>query len=434
MSDAVRRLKDRATELLSKGRLPSALEAYRSVVKAAPGDLGARQKVAEILARQGHTRDAVAEYTEVVRRYAEQGQFFKAIALCRVVLTLDPSHVAAQEKLAELYAARKETTPASAKALLPKVAPLEAGAVAQAEQPPPPPEKELEIDIELFPEELVFEAEPPPPPRAALPHIPLFSSLSTEELIAVLRDAMEVRAFSAGETLITEGEPGEAMYALAQGTVAVTRGGAPVATMEEGAFFGEMALLSGAPRLAGVVASTDVVTLEFSRESMDALIKRYPNVRMGLEVFFRDRLLANLLRSNPLLAPLTEPERAKLAAAFQSCTFKPNEVIIEEGRTGEAVYLLLRGRCCVFHRDGAPGAYPDLIEGDAFGEISVAAQLPTSAVVQAKELVVALRVGADDFRAIVLANPEVKQQVLRLASERLTRTAKLGLATSDLRI
>jgi CRP-like cAMP-binding protein len=55
-------------------------------------------------------------------------------------------------------------------------------------------------------------------------------------------------------------------------------------------------------------------------------------------------------------------------------------------------------------------------------------------VVQAKELVVALRVGADDFRAIVLANPEVKQQVLRLASERLTRTAKLGLATSDLRI
>lgn len=435
MSDAVRRQKDRGSELLSKGKLPAALEAFRAVVKAVPGELGARQKVAEILARLGRTHEAASEYTEVVRRYAEQGQFFKAIALCRVVLTLDPAHHEAQEKLAELYAARRET-PSVGKVVLPKVAPLEKAAVAQAlAAPTPAPAAAAEPELELFIEEMGFEPEPPPPPRGALPHIPLFSALSNDELIAVLREAMEVRAFAAGEVILREGEPGEAMYALAQGTVSVLRQNRLVASMDEGSFFGEMALLSGSARLATVTAQTDVVVLEFPRASMDALIERYANVKSGLEAFFRERLLANLLRSNPLLAPLTDVERAKLSAAFQSCTFKPKEIILEEGRDGQAVYLLLRGRCRVFHRAQTGAApYPDLIEGDAFGEISVATEHPVTAVVQAREIVVTLRVPAADFRAIVLANPEVKNQVLKLVDQRLGRTAQLALADSDLRI
>lgn len=430
MSDAIRRLKDNATELLARGKLGPALDAFRAVVKAAPADLAARQKVAEILTRQGHAKAAVEEYVELVRRYAEVGQFFKATALCRVVLTLEPGHRVVQDKLAELYAARRET-PAT-KVPMPKVAPLSSAAVTtKAPAAPPPPEPEFD----LFIEELPPEGDPPPPPRGSLPHIPLFSSLSNEELVAVLHDAMEVRAFAAGEVVLREGEPGGAMYALAEGTVGVVRGEREVAVMEEGSFFGEMALLSGAPRLATIVAKGDVVLLEFARESMDKLIARYPNIRTGLEGFFRERLLANAMRANPLLQPLTEGERAKLAAAFQSCTFKPGEVLLEEGRAGEAVFLVLRGRCTVFHRAGAPGPYPDLVEGDLCGEISIATEIPVSAVVAAKEPVVALRVSADDFRALVLSNRAVKSQVLLLASQRLSRTAKLGLlAEHDQRV
>lgn len=434
MSDAIRRLKDRATELLSHGKLAPALEAFRAVVKSAPGDLTARQKVAEILTRQGHAKAAVEEYVELVRRYAEQGQFFKATALCRVVLTLDPHHQLAQEKLAELYAARRG--PPVAKLPMPKVAPLERASVAAKAPVAAPPPTVEEPELELFIEELPpAEVEPPPPPRGSLPHIPLFSSLSNEELVAVLRDATEVRAFTDGEVILREGEPGGAMYALAEGAVSVRRGEKTVARMEEGSFFGEMALLSGAARLATVVAVGDVVVLEFPRPGIDALIQRFPNIRTGLEAFFRERLLANAMRANPLLEPLNEAERAALAAAFQSCTFRPGEVVLEEGRDGEAVYLVLRGRCAVFHRAGSPGPYPDLIEGDLCGEISVATGIPVSAVVQAKEPVVALRVSAADFRALVLANPAVKSKVLVLAAQRMSRTAKLGLlAENDLRV
>ena len=441
MTDAVRRQKDRATLLLSKGRLPAALEEFRRIVKAVPGELGARQKIAEILARQGEVSAAVTEYGEVVRRYAEQGQFFKATALCRVILTLDSKHQRTQEQLAELYAARQKVTSVTAR--LTPSAGLEKGAIAQANVPPaPPPAEEIAIQaggdddgIDIDIEELVFEAEVAPPPKDQLPHVPLFSSLSAAEFLAVLNGAMEARAFAAGETIVTEGEPGDAMYAIAQGSVAVLRQTKRVAQMHEGDFFGEMALLSGAPRLATVVAESDVVVLEFPRASMDTLVARYPGVKTGLEQFYRERLLVNLLRANPLLQPLDDAQRVALSAAFQSCTFKPKEIILEEGSEGAAVYLLLRGRCAVGHRDPAKGSYPDLVEGDAFGEISVVSNLPVSATVMAKEPVVALRVPAAAFREIVLGNPEVKKQVLLLASQRLTRTAKQGLlAEADHRV
>ena len=121
-----------------------------------PGELGARQKIAEILARQGEVSAAVTEYGEVVRRYAEQGQFFKATALCRVILTLDPKHQRTQQQLAELYAARKSVPSVTAK-LLPSAV-LEKGAIAQANvaPAPPPAQAEEELAIEIDVEELAF--------------------------------------------------------------------------------------------------------------------------------------------------------------------------------------------------------------------------------------------------------------------------------------
>lgn len=419
MSEAVSRQLERAAQLLMQGRLPAALEEYRRIVQAVPGELAARQKIAEILARQGDKKAAVAAYSEVVKRYAEQGEFFKATALSRVILTLDPSHQLAQQHLASLYASRPG---ASGPALSSHGAALQPAAFGLAEASDPSQEPPEEIALE----ELLPEAEPPLPPRDALPHIPLFSALSTEEFLAVLNGAMDAKTIRAGQTVVTEGEPGSSMFAIAQGAVSVWREAQRVAVMREGEFFGEMALLSGAPRMASVKADTDVVVLEFPRASMGPVIAKYPGVRAGLEQFYRERMLANLMRASPLLQLLTESQRAGLTQAFTPCTFAENEVVLAEGAAGLAVFLLLRGQCSVTQSNSA-GAYPDLVEGDAFGEISVLTRLPVSATIKAKQKVVALCVMADDFRALVLANPEVGRKVQQLASERMTRTAKMAL-------
>ncbi|MGV3625953.1 MAG: cyclic nucleotide-binding domain-containing protein [Archangium sp.] len=430
--DVIRRQKDRAAQLLSKGRVPAALDEYRRILKAVPAELTVRQKVAELLARQGNTKEAVAEYSETVRRYAEQGQFFKATALCRVILNLDPKHDLAQRQLAELYAAR-DKKPGNL-VVVKASATLDPDSIAPKPATAPPVLQRADEPVEIAMEDLIFEAEPPPPPRSALPSIPLFSSLDTDTFMVLLREAMEARVFAAGETILSEGAPGESMFALAQGTVSVQRAGREVAQMHEGDFFGEMALLTGAPRLATVVAANDVIALEFPRAAMESLINKHPSIKRGLDAFFRERLLANVLRANPLFSALDASQRAALSAAFESETFKTGSLILQEGQPGVGVFLLLRGSCRVFN-DAGTSDYPDLVEGDAFGEISAVMQLPVTASVEATQDVVVLRISANDFRTIIGTNETVKKNVLRLASERMTRTAKQALHDDgDLRV
>lgn len=430
--DVIRRQKDRAAQFLAKGRVPAALDEYRRILKAVPGELTVRQKVAELLARQGNTKEAVTEYAETVRRYAEQGQFFKATALCRVILTLDPKHDVAQRQLAELYAAR-DKKPGNL-VVVKASATLDPASISPTPASAPPTLHRNDEPVEIAMEDLIFEAEPPPPPRSALPSIPLFSSLDTDAFMVLLREAMEARVFTAGETILNEGDPGEAMYALAQGTVSVQRAGREVAQMHEGDFFGEMALLTGAPRLATVVAVNDVVALEFPRAAMESLINKHVAIKRGLDVFFRERLLANVLRANPLFNALDDSQRAALSSAFQTETFKAGDLVLHEHQPGVGVFLVLRGTCRVFNEAGS-STYPDLTEGDTFGEISAVMQLPVTASVEAKENVVVLRVDANAFRTIIGTNAEVKKKVLTLGSERMTRTAKQALHDDgDLRV
>ncbi len=446
MSELVRKHKDRGAQLLAKGKLAGALEEFQRVVAAVPSELGSRQKVAEILAKLNRKAEAISEYQQIVGRYADQGQFFKATALCKVILTLDPKHEATQQSLAKLYSGRRPSlAPQVIAPKLPPAAPLEAGVLLELGGDDTAGVEVVEIEIPIDFETIPPQSEPPPPPPSSLPVIPLFSDLSREEFVALLSGAVEARAFHPGEAIVTEGQPGDAMFAIVQGRVAVQRTleGQPrrkVAQMGEGEFFGEMALLSDSPRLATIVAEEPTVVLEFARGSLDALTTRHPAVRTAIERFYRDRLLANLLRSSPLLDPLDEAQKQAVASQFESRIYAPGDSIIEEGQPGEALFLLLRGRCRVFHRDAARAGvrYPDLGEGDTFGEISVVLEKPASATVEAIGPVVVLWIPASVFRADVLSHPRVKPMVLRIVNERLNRTSDLvsrqRAAETDLRV
>jgi MFS family permease len=80
------------------------------------------------------------------------------------------------------------------------------------------------------------------------------------------------RPFSAGTTIIREGEPGEHFYVIAAGEVEVTEGGRFRRTEVSGECFGEIALLREVPRTATVVARTDVDLLALERDEFLAAV------------------------------------------------------------------------------------------------------------------------------------------------------------------
>lgn len=417
MSDQVRALKDKATELTTKGKFPAAIEAWQKVVAAAPDDVGALQKVAEVMAKAGKKADALKVYEDVADRYAKHGLFFKASAVCRVILSLEPGHSQTQEKIASLFA--RATAP-KAPVLPPK-----------AQVPPPPPKDAVapvEIDLEIE-----VETEPPAT-RSGLPSIPLFSTLTEAELKEILSTAMEVRSYKAGETIIAEGAPGDSMFAMAEGEAGIFRGfGTPqqrrVASANAGDILGEVAMVSGSPRVASVVADVETVALEISRDAMANVVTNHPRVKQMLIQFYRERLLANALRASPLLRALPEADKKALSTSFRPGAYPAGATIIQEGQPSEFVQLVLRGTCAASHRSGE--RYPDLREGDLFGEVSMLTNGVATATVNALGPVLTLKLSAQDFKARVLQDSAAMLAVKKLAQARLARTAKLDAQTLE---
>lgn len=114
-------------------------------------------------------------------------------------------------------------------------------------------------------------SEPLPEVLALLTHISLLSPLppTTLEKLATRSDTAEK---STGDVVVTEGEPGELFYVIAEGEVVVTRAGRNVGTLGPGDQFGEIALLRNTGRTATVVATctTRLITIDGS-DFVDAL-------------------------------------------------------------------------------------------------------------------------------------------------------------------
>jgi serine/threonine protein phosphatase PrpC len=89
--------------------------------------------------------------------------------------------------------------------------------------------------------------------KSVLAATPLFSALNARELRQVLQ-VTEVEQYADHEMIVREGEQGEQLYIVLTGQVEVMRSGSPVARLEAGEHFGEMALIRNQPRSASARA------------------------------------------------------------------------------------------------------------------------------------------------------------------------------------
>jgi cAMP-dependent protein kinase regulator len=222
------------------------------------------------------------------------------------------------------------------------------------------------------------------------------------------------------------------MYVIVHGLVHVVRhaeGGEPrvVDEMEEGDFFGEMALVSRAPRLASVVADTECELLELDRARFEHLAQAHPSVAEVAERIYKTRLLTNLLRASPLFGLLSESARRLLVDAFAVKAHPEGTVLLEMGEPGKGLFVLLRGACGVFHvrEDGSEVPYPAMREGDVFGELSLLRDGQVTATVRTLTPCVVLELRRERFDDLLLTDTAVRERIYALAGERYERTRDL---------
>jgi CRP-like cAMP-binding protein len=466
-------LQAQAAEAFAQGRFSQAAEFYEQYCLGQPADHHAQARLGEAWARSGQRERAVSAYRLAAEGFAREGFLPRAFAASKRLLELDPSHRGIQQMLADLYAlrsdAQEETTfevdlgegrkrlslKAASEILLPHTAvwsppgPGEPGtpppaAVAPGAPPTPEPEstdtllqtveqaaraslREHGTGVSSSLEEALFslaeEASSRTPALEALPNIPLFSDLPRDAFIEFF-EGCPLRHFARGAQVFARGSRGNAFYVICEGSVRVFRDeGKDLAVLGSGAFFGEMALLSGAPRMATVESTSDeTLLLEVPAPVLAGLSRRYPQVARALKKFCRDRLLTNVMSTSALFQPFGRKDRRILVERFRARDVKRNDVIVREGEPAEGLYVVLSGEV-----EASKGGQvlSRLREGEFFGEISLLLKTPATATVMATRRTSLLRLPREDFDSLILTHPQVLELVSRLSEQRLRRTEAL---------
>jgi CRP-like cAMP-binding protein len=110
-----------------------------------------------------------------------------------------------------------------------------------------------------------------------LKQVSIFADLPEEELTRLAAIGKEVEV-GAGEQIIAKGDTGAHLYVLATGQVRVHDGDRTIATLGEGAVFGELSVLDPEPRSASVTATDDTLLFRISQEALYELMSDRPSV------------------------------------------------------------------------------------------------------------------------------------------------------------
>lgn len=146
------------------------------------------------------------------------------------------------------------------------------------------PKEDHQMDVKLALPDIVLSLKP----------IEIFEDLSVNELAAVA-SAIEEIAFDADETVIREGDPGDTLYLMVEGEVAVIKTEADGTELildhiAEGDHFGEMALFEDIPRSASIRTLKASRMLMLHKQEFNEMVREYPRIALNICRVFSGRI------------------------------------------------------------------------------------------------------------------------------------------------
>jgi CRP-like cAMP-binding protein len=349
---------DDVASLIASRKYARAVELLKARLRRKGANPSLRMQLADVLILAEKKQEAVALLLPLADQYARDGFAAKAVSVLKRIQKVDPGRRDVEERLARQIGEKQREavdtpTPAAFPSLeigLEAIAPVSAPADLPSPAPVPPAtttaddgvedydllyagdsdeeeaEPLLEADVaeetpaaeamspSQFADELmglvdsVFQESPAAAtpledaPRAPSQIVvsPLFRDFSVDEMVAVIH-GLRLLTFERGGVILREGQPGGSLYTLASGRVRAFRRDPatgkqkPIGDLREGAFFGEMSILTGQPRMASVVALSRCELLELDRPTLEEIARTHPHVWDVLREFAKERA-ARLLR------------------------------------------------------------------------------------------------------------------------------------------
>lgn len=219
------------------------------------------------------------------------------------------------------------------------------------------------------------------------------------------------------------------MYYVVSGDVELVMGAKTVDTVKAGELFGEMAVITGRPRLASATAKNDTHAWSMDAAEFQRAVAKSPEFALMIASVLYDRLrfiaaqLAlrpKVAGAQPRMATVFEPQLvAQLEAALpRSATvrYRQEQIIMKEGQAGTFMYLVKTGRVAI-----AVGT--TVVEvvgpGGTFGEMAVVDQSPRTARAGTLEETELLQIDRPSLLAVVKKEPAIAMALLRGIADRL---------------
>ncbi len=206
---------------------------------------------------------------------------------------------------------------------------------------------------------------------------------------------MEIKELAAGEVLVHEGESGDTLYVILEGLIEISRSenarrSKRTYTVGPNAVIGELAVFTGNPRTASIMALSQATVAGLKGKDFNVLCDEFPDELLITLQWMQQRLLSyqlgECIDENDFWKYLNEDAKDGLAGLFCTMLIPAGQTLFNEGEQGHGLYLILSGRVQLTNQSDTPsnmGKHRNQTlaifgKGDMLGEMALLTFTPRS--------------------------------------------------------